>query len=76
MLWLLSSGKGSAEVAEVTGYCQDWIRKLVQRYNAQGEQAVGDKRRGHAGRPRLLTPEQDAELRRTGTGGGSGRSLE
>jgi transposase len=63
MLWLLSSGKGSAKVAEVTGYCQDWIRKLVQRYNAQGEQAVGDKRRGHAGRPRLLTPEQDAELR-------------
>lgn len=32
-------------------------------HNAQGEQAVGDKRRGHAGRPRLLTPEQDAELR-------------
>jgi hypothetical protein len=31
MLWLLSSGKGSAKVAEVTGYCQDWIRKLVQR---------------------------------------------
>jgi transposase len=63
MLWLMSSGKRTAEVAEVTGYCQDWIRKLVQHYNEQGEQALGDKRRGHAGRPRLLTPEQEAELR-------------
>ena|SRR5258706_11230510 len=63
MLWLLSSGKRTAEVAEVTGYCQDWIRKVVQRYNVQGEGAIGDKRRGHAGRPHLLTREQEAELR-------------
>jgi transposase len=63
MLWLLSGGKGTAEVAEVTGYCQDWIRKLVARYNVDGERAIGDRRRGRAGRPRLLTPEQDAELR-------------
>ena len=62
MLWLLSKGKLSAEVAEVTGYCQDWIRKVVARYNAQGEGAISDKRRGHAGRPRLLAPEQEAEL--------------
>src|SRR5215813_10283410 len=63
ILWLLSSGKRVPEVAEVTGYCQDWIRKLVRRYNAVGEAAVSDKRRGHAGRPRLLSAAQESELK-------------
>src|SRR5688572_26573856 len=63
VLWLLSKGKRVAEVAAVTGYCQDWIRKLVRRYNAQGEDAVNDKRRGHSGRPRLLSAKQEAELK-------------
>jgi transposase len=63
ILWLLSSSKRVAEVAAVTGYCQDWIRKLVRRYNAQGEQAVTDKRCGHAGRPRLLAAEDEVELK-------------
>src|SRR5579859_8295552 len=62
ILWLLRSGKSTAEVAEVTGYCGDWIRKLAARYNLMGAQAVGDKRRGHSGRPRLLSAEQDSEL--------------
>jgi len=63
ILWLLSSGKRVPEVAEVTGYCQDWIRKLVRRYNAMGEATVSDKRRGHAGRPRLLAAKDEAELK-------------
>lgn len=63
ILWLLRSGKSTAEVAEVTGYCQDWIHKLVRKYNAIGEAAIGDKRRGHSGRPRLLSSEQDNELK-------------
>jgi transposase len=63
MLWLLSKGKRVAEVSAVTGYCQDWIRKLVRRYNAQGVAAVSDKRCGHSGRPRLLSAEQDATLK-------------
>ena len=63
MLWLLSSGKRVPKVAAVRGYCQDWVRKLVRRYNAVGQAAVSDKRRGHAGRPRLLSVQQEAELK-------------
>src|SRR5260221_5666387 len=62
MLWLLSVGKTSSEVAAVTGYCVDWIRKLVRRYNAGGLVAVGDGRHHNPGQPRLLSAEQDAEL--------------
>src|SRR5215831_16435737 len=62
IIWLLSVGKTSAEVAEVTGYCLDWIRKLVRRYNAGGPVAVGDGRHHNPGQHRLLNAEQDAEL--------------
>ena len=29
IVWLLAQGKTTEEVAVVTGYCRDWIRKLV-----------------------------------------------
>src|SRR5260370_37171062 len=57
IVWLLSVGKRSAEVAAVTGYCVDWIRKIVRRYNT-----VGDGRHRNPSQQRLLSAEQDAEL--------------
>src|SRR5437879_3111135 len=63
IVWLLSIGKSSAEVSEVTGYCVDWIRKIVRRYNHDGVQAIGDQRHHNPGQARLLSAEQDAELR-------------
>src|SRR5260221_6814826 len=62
IVWLLSVGKTSAEVAAVTGYCVDWIRKIVRRYNTGGPTAVGDGRHRNPGQQRLLSAEQDAEL--------------
>jgi transposase len=62
MLWLLSSGKSSAEVAALTGYCVDWIRKVARRYNAQGIAGVGDRRHANPGRERLLDSRQEAAL--------------
>lgn len=62
MLWLLASGKRSAEVAAITGYCVDWIRKVARRYNAQGIAGVGDGRHGNPGRERLLNSSQEADL--------------
>ena len=63
ILWLLAGGKRTREVAGVTGYSLDWIRKLVKRYNAEGPGAVGDGRHGNPGRERLLSAELEAELR-------------
>lgn len=48
MIWLLSMGKTSEEVAQVTSYCVDWIRKIVRHDNP--------------GQQRLLNAEQEAEL--------------
>jgi hypothetical protein len=62
ILWLLSSGKSSTEVGQVTGYCVDWIRKIVRRYNTGGPAAVGDGRHHNPGQRRLLSVEHDAEL--------------
>jgi transposase len=62
IVWLLSIGKTSGEVAQVTGYCVDWIRKIVRRYNAGGAEAIGDGRHHNPGQARLLNEEQDREL--------------
>jgi transposase len=39
MIWLLAQGKRIREVAEVTGYCANWIRILARRYNQDGPAA-------------------------------------
>jgi transposase len=64
VIHLASQGLGSAEIAEVSGYSVVWVRKLVRRYNEGGPEALGDGRRHNPGQPRLLTPEQEAELDR------------
>jgi transposase len=62
IIWLLAQKHKVAEVAEVTGYTQGWIRELARRFNRTGEQALGDKRRDLPGGPPLLSPELQAEL--------------
>ena len=41
IIWLLACGKRVREVAEVTGYCANWIRILVRRYNQEGPTTIG-----------------------------------
>ena len=62
ILWLISGGKRSREVSQVTGYSVQWIRQLVNRYNAGGAGAVGDGRHSNPGKQRLLNVEQEDEL--------------
>jgi transposase len=62
VLWLISKGESTEEVAEVTTYTADYVRTLVRRYNRGGPEAVLDGRRGHSGRRPLLSPEREAEL--------------
>ena len=48
IIWLLACGKRVREVAEVTGYCANWIRLLTRRYNR--------------GAPSLLSVDQQNRL--------------
>ena len=66
IIWLLSRGRLTREVAEVTGYTAPWIREIARRYNEEGEEGLGDRRHNNpgGGKRALLTGEQKAELGR------------
>ena len=63
MVWLLSGGTPTAEVARVTGYSVNWVREIARRYREEGPAGVGDRRHGNPGAPPLLDPGQQADLR-------------
>ena len=65
ILWLISEGKTTGEVMEVTGYSRGWIQQLARRYNASGPEALGDRRHQNPGAKEraLLSAEQQEELR-------------
>lgn len=54
MVWLLAQGQSSAQVAEVTGYCREWVREVLRRYNAGGLEGLGDRRHGNPGKLPML----------------------
>jgi transposase len=64
ILWLISEGKTTTQVMEVTGYSRGWIQQLARRYNAHGAQALGDRRHQNPGAKEraLLSAEQQDEL--------------
>src|SRR5215208_1503821 len=65
IVWLLSEGKGTEEVSEVTGYSPGWVRKIARRYNEQGVQGLGDRRHHNPGAKEraLLDEAGEEELR-------------
>ncbi len=65
IVWLLSEGRTTREVCEVTGYSPGWVRRIARRYNERGVEGLGDRRHGNPGaRERaLLDEEGQAELR-------------
>src|SRR5215213_1928139 len=64
IVWLISEGKTTAQVMEVTGYSRGWIQQLAPRYNAGGPQALGDARHKNPGATdrSLLDQDQQEEL--------------
>jgi transposase len=64
IVWLISEGKTTSQVMEVTGYSRGWIQQLARRYNADGPEALGDRRHRNPGaRERaLLDQDQRREL--------------
>src|SRR5215210_1758878 len=65
ILWLISEGKTTTQVMEVTGYSRGWIQQLARRYNAFGPEALGDRRHQNPGAKEraLLSADQQEELR-------------
>jgi transposase len=63
IVWLLSSGTPTAEVARVTGYSINWVRELARRYREEGPPGIGDRRHTNPGAAPLLTREQQEQLR-------------
>lgn len=64
IIWLLADTthlRTPREVAEIVGCTPDWVRKLLKRYNAEGEAAMRDKRKNN-GRQRILDETQQAAL--------------
>jgi transposase len=65
ILWLISQGRTTTQVMEVTGYSRGWIQQLARRYNADGPEALGDRRHRNPGAKEraLLSADQQEELR-------------
>ena len=54
-------GWRSPRIAEACARREDWVRRTVRTYNAQGPEGLEDGRVSN-GNPRLLSPEQEAAL--------------
>jgi transposase len=63
MVWLLSSGMPTAEVARVTSYSVNWVREIARRYREDGPAGIGDRRHGNPGAAPLLDAVQQEQLR-------------
>src|SRR4051794_41752496 len=60
---LPSQGRGGREVAQVTGYGRRRVAAVVRRYDEDGPEGLGDRRRGDAGARPLLGAEDEAAPR-------------
>ena len=67
-IWLVASGRSMVDVSAVTGLCPRWLRELVNRFNRDGPDGLGDRRRGNAGAKPLLSGELEAGFRTALTG--------
>jgi transposase len=63
MLWLVSGGMSTAEVARVTGYSVNWVREVARRYREDGPTGIGDRRHTNPGAAPLLDAAQQEQLR-------------
>ncbi|MCF4127554.1 helix-turn-helix domain-containing protein [Methylobacterium sp. SyP6R] len=62
-IWLLAKGHSFAEAAAATAFSERWVRRLCERYNAEGVEALGDRRRHNGAAASLLTPDVLERLR-------------
>jgi transposase len=75
IIWLFHQYQNADTIATLTAYTDNWIRKLIKRYNQHGEQALGDLRHHNPGEPRILTKDQQEQLRQALSSHAEGHSL-
>ena len=63
VVWLLAQGCSRGEVARIMGWGGVWVAEVVRRYNEDGPERLGDRRRGNAGAKPLLGAADEAALR-------------
>ena len=63
ILWRVARGQATAAIVASTGYWPTWIYRIVRRYNADGADGVGDRRRQNPGAAPLLDATGQADLR-------------
>src|SRR5436190_18916018 len=63
IVWLLSRGTPTAEVARVTGYSVNWVREIARRYREDGPTGIGDRRHGNPGAAPLLDAARQEQSR-------------
>ena len=61
IVWLLSEGRRTEEVSEVTGYSPGWVRKIARRYNERGVEGLGDRRHQNPGAKERALLDEAAE---------------
>src|SRR5512142_2133299 len=54
IMWQAKEGKSPREIAELLGYTARWVRTIIRRWNAQGEEGIRDQRHDIVGGPALL----------------------
>jgi transposase len=62
VLWLASTGLPIGEIATTVGLHRNWVRTVIQRYNAQAADAVRDQHTRRTGGRPLLTADQQHAL--------------
>ncbi len=63
VVWLLAKGHSTADVAEIVALSPRWVNALARRYEAEGAEALGDRRRRNAGAKPLLSADDLEALR-------------
>ncbi len=73
IVWLLAKGQTATAIAQSTGYTAAWIGQIAKRYNAEGPDGMVHRQHTTSWRaPRMLSAEQQEELRQALAGDAPG----
>lgn len=66
LIWLMTNPKKEilvTQAAEIVGFCSNWARILIHRYNDEGPEKFIDRRKNNLGKKAFLSKKQQKELK-------------